>query len=110
MSEGRPARGRSLPITHQSSLNLALVANFFLRLAGSATGLMLTLYLAHINRELYPVSAEELGLIAAGFYAMEMGAAPLLGAQSDRRARRLLRVLGPLLGLFHVNHTALTTL
>src|SRR5919204_80959 len=110
MSEGRPARGRSLPITHQSSLNLALVANFFLRLAGSATGLMLTLYIAYINRELYPVSAVELGLIAIGFYVMEMGAAPLLGAQSDRRGRRVLLVLGPVLGLIAVQLTALTTI
>lgn len=97
------------PLAPRSSLWLALAANFFLRVAGAATGIMLTLYLAYINRELYPVSATQLGMIAGGFYIVEMVAAPLLGAQSDRRGRRLLLVLGPLIGLVAVNLTAVTT-
>src|SRR5215212_6176006 len=96
-------------IAPRSSLWLALSANFLLRVAGAATGVMLTLYLAYINRELYPVSATELGMIAGGFYITEMVAAPLLGAQSDRRGRRALLVLGPIIGLIAVNLTAVTT-
>lgn len=106
ISAGDPAGRVAAP---RSSLWLALSANFLLRVAGAATGVMLTLYLAYINRELYPVSATELGMIAGGFYVTEMVAAPLLGAQSDRRGRRLLLVLGPLIGLVAVNLTALTT-
>jgi MFS family permease len=103
------AASYSALLSHHPPLAIALIANFFLRLAGAATGLLLTLYLSFINRELYPVSATELGFIAGGFYLVEMISAPLLGAYSDRRGRRGLLVLGPLLGLLAVQMTAMTT-
>src|SRR6266571_7391896 len=109
MCQAEPGQSYSSLITHDPSLARALIGNFFLRLAGAATGIMLTLYLAFINRELYPVSATELGVIAGAFYLVEMTSAPLLGAQSDRRGRRWLLVLGPLLGLAAVQLTAITT-
>ena len=93
-----------------SSLASALAANFLLRLAGASAGIMLTLYLGYINRELYPVSATTLGFIVASSNAVEMIFSPIVGAQSDRRGRRWLLVLGPLLGMAMVNLTALTTL
>ena len=56
-----------------------LLGNSALRLAGSATGLLPTLYLGWINRQLYPVSATTLRLLAGGYYLVEMLAPPVLG-------------------------------
>ncbi|HYU19332.1 MAG TPA: MFS transporter [Chloroflexota bacterium] len=86
-----------------------LAGNLVFRLAGAATGLMLTLYVGWINRELYPVSATTLGLLAGSFYLVEIVGAPLLGAQSDRRGRRPFLLVGPALGCFAVQLTGLTT-
>ena len=98
-----------MPHSSLASFAAVLVANLMLRLAGAATGLMLTLYLGWINRELYVVSATELGFLAGGYYLVEMVGAPFLGAQSDRRGRRPFMVLGPALGLVAVELTGLTT-
>ncbi|MFN8524412.1 MAG: MFS transporter [Chloroflexota bacterium] len=91
------------------SLTLALIANFCLRLGGAAAGLMLTLFLGFINRELYPVSATSLGLLAGAYSLVEMVCAPVLGAQSDRLGRRVFLLGGPAVGLLAVQLTGLTT-
>jgi MFS family permease len=96
-------------LLRQPNLAFALSGNLLMRLTSAATGLMLTLYLAFINREHYHVSAAAVGIIAAGFYITEMITAPLIGAQSDRRGRRLLLVGGPLTALVAVLLTAITT-
>ncbi len=88
----------------------ALSGNFFLRLANAATGIMLTLFLAHINKTEYEVSPLTVGLFSTAFYATELLLAPLMGAQSDRRGRRWFLLLGPLLGLVAVQLTAATTI
>jgi MFS family permease len=93
----------------QRSFSSVLAGNFLLRLGGAATGLMLTLYLGWINRELSPVSATTLGFMAGGYYLVEMVCAPLLGAESDRRGRHLFLLLGPALGFVAVQMTGLTT-
>lgn len=105
----RASRPHSPDSGPQPSFAPVLLGNFFLRLAGAATGLMLTLYLGWINRELYPVSATTLGLLAGGYYLVEMVAAPIFGAQSDRWGRGPLLLLGPALGLVAVELTGLTT-
>jgi MFS family permease len=79
-----------------------LFANLLFRLAGAATGLMLTLYLAWINRELYPVSATTLGLLAGAYSLVEMVLAPTFGAMSDRRGARPFLIIGPSVGLLAV--------
>jgi len=96
-------------VTPLSPFISVLLGNLLLRVAGAATGLMLTLYLGWINRELYPVSATTLGLLAGGYYLVEMVSAPVLGAQSDRRGRRPFLMLGPALGFLAVQLTGLTT-
>ena len=109
MTAAEAADGYWSLLSRQGALTSALIGNFFLRLAGASTGLMLTLYLGWINHKLYPVSATELGFIAGGFYLVEMMFAPIFGAQSDRRGRRWLLLLGPALGFIAVQMTAVTT-
>ncbi len=96
--------------TPPRALAPVLLGNFALRAAGASTGLLLTLYLGWINRELYPISATTLGLLAGGYYLAEMVAAPAFGALGDRRGRRPLLLLGPALGFVAVGLTGTTTL
>jgi len=92
------------------SLRGALAGNFALRFAGAATGILLTRYLAHINDTGRPIGAGVVALLTAGFYATELVGSPLLGAVGDRRGRRALLLLGPLLGALALGLTAATTL
>ena len=70
----------------------------FLRLGNSATGTLMVLLLAAVDREGGDISANSVGLLAAAFYISELLGAPWFGAQSDRRGRRLFMVAGPILG------------
>ncbi|GIW06254.1 MAG: hypothetical protein KatS3mg060_1059 [Dehalococcoidia bacterium] len=92
-----------------SPLTVGIVGNLVLRVASNATGLMLGLYLQHINRTLYPISATEVGLFAVTFYLAELTLAPVFGSLSDRWGRRLFMMLGSLFGLVAVVMTGLTT-
>ena len=92
-----------------SPLTVGILGNLVLRVASNATGLMLGLYLQHINRTLYPISATEVGLFAVTFYLAELTLAPLFGSASDRWGRRLFMMLGALFGLVAVVMTGLTT-
>ena len=87
----------------------ALAGNFALRVAGAATGILLTRYLAYINDEVSTVSAAAVGALTGGFYATELVAAPLFGALGDRRGWRVLLLLGPFLGAVALGLTAATT-
>ncbi len=90
-------------------LRAALAGNFALRVAGAATGILLTRYLAYIDDAVYPVGAATVGALTGGFYATELVAAPLLGALGDRRGWRALLLLGPALGAVALGLTAATT-
>lgn len=80
------------------SVILCMVGSLFLRLGNSATGTLMVLLLATLDREGGEVSANSVGLLAAAFYVSELLGAPWFGVQSDRRGRRPFMVAGPILG------------
>lgn len=93
------------------SLRCALAGNALLRVAGPATGILLTVhYLPDINNRAYPVDAYAVGALTAAFYVTELGASPLLGALGDRHGRRLLLLAGPLIAALALGLTAASTL
>lgn len=92
------------------SLFACIVGSLVLRCAAGAMGLLVGIYLKHINDTLYPVSATEVGLFTFSFFLTELIGAPILGAWSDRWGWKRFIVLGPLLGAAAVQLTALTTL
>ena len=100
MSAVAPARppAASPPVGLPWALRGALAGNFLLRLAGAATGILLTRHLAHINDTGRPIGAVAVGALVAGNYAAELAGSPLLGAAGDRRGWRVLLLRGPLLG------------
>jgi len=91
------------------SLAAAIAGTLVLRTASGATGLMIGLYLKHINDTLHPVSATVVGFVAASFFLTELAGSPFFGAQSDRHGQRPFMVLGSLLGALAVQGAALTT-
>ena len=80
------------------SVILCIVGTLFLRLGNSATGTLMVLLLAAVDREGGDISANSVGLLAAAFYVSELIGAPWFGVQSDRRGRRPFMVAGPILG------------
>ncbi len=91
------------------SLAACIAGTLVLRIASGATGLMIGLYLKHINDTGHPVSATVVGLVTASFFLTELAGSPLFGAQSDRYGQRPFMVLGALLGALAVQGVALTT-
>ncbi|MEW6230849.1 MAG: MFS transporter [Chloroflexota bacterium] len=92
------------------SVASCIAGSFVLRLASSATGVMLGLYLAHIDATVYQIPATTVGIIGASFFITELLGAPVFGAQSDRFGFKLFMILGPLFGFIAVQMTAATTL
>lgn len=104
------AAGRLLYATGlDRSLASCLVGSFVLRSAAAAMGVMIQFYFEYIDKNVYPVSNTEGGLIIAAFFAAELIAAPIFGAWSDRYGRKLFIILGPLFGVVAVQMTAMTT-
>lgn len=91
------------------SLAASIVGTLILRCASGAMGLMVGLYLSHINDFVQPVSASLYGTLAASFFATELLASPIFGAQSDRLGRKPFMVLGALFGAAALQITAMTT-
>jgi MFS family permease len=91
------------------SLAVCLLGAFVLRCAAGAMGVMIQFYFEWIDKNVYPISNTEGGLIIASFFAAELLGAPLFGAWSDRYGRKRFIVLGPLLGAAAVQITAVTT-
>ncbi len=82
---------------------------FTLRLATGITGAMLIYYFAAFPE--YggeAVSAREVGLLAALFYASELIGSPLFGILSDRIGHRRVMLFGPAFGIVAVVITAFT--
>lgn len=84
------------------SLAFCVVGTLFLRLANSATGVLLGVLTAQLNRDGGDFDAVTLGLVYNIFYIPELLGAPLLGAQSDRHGRRPFMIAGPIFGLLAV--------
>jgi len=83
-------------------LTAAILGTLVLRTASGATGLMIGIYLRHINDTIHAVSATVVGLIGAAFFVAELGGSPFFGAQSDCHGQRLYMILGALLGAMAV--------
>mgnify|MGYP000639125330 CR=1 FL=1 len=90
------------------SLIACIIGSLVLRCAAGAMGLLVGIYLKHINDTLYPVSATVLGLFTFGFFLTELFGSPILGAWSDHWGRKRFIVIGPILGFLAVQITALT--
>src|SRR4051794_40748579 len=95
------------------SLKVGILSSFILRLAGSATGALLALYL---NRIVAPahgldhIDAGTVAVLSAIFYVTELIMSPVLGALSDRWGRKPFLVIGPILGALAVQIHPLTTI
>jgi MFS family permease len=86
-----------------------ILGTFTLRLATGITGSMLVYYFAVLP--LYggqPVSAVEVGVLGALFYASELIGSPIFGVLSDRIGHRRVMLIGPGFGGIAVVITALT--
>ncbi len=86
-----------------------ILGTFTLRLATGITGAMLIYYYATFpDYGGAPVSAREVGLLGALFYASELIGSPLFGILSDRIGHRRVMLVGPAFGAVAVIVTALT--
>jgi len=84
--------------TASRALPAIVLGSLFLRMASMATGVTLSLFLAYLHREHFPVRATLVGLITASFYISELMGAPFAGALSDRFSRRAFMAWGGVLG------------
>ncbi len=101
-----PGKVERADLSTAQGLRVAIGSSFVLRLAGSSTGLLLSLYLAQVVH----ADANVIGILAAVFYATELALAPVFGALSDLRGRKPFLVLGPLAGAVAVQIHPLTTI
>ncbi len=86
-----------------------IVGTFTLRLATGITGAMLIYYFAAFpDYGGAPVSARDVGIMAALFYATELLLSPVFGVLSDRVGHRRVMLVGPAFGAVAVVITALT--
>ena len=92
----------NVPLLTQNAQRRALhsivLGSLCLRMASMATGVTLSLFLAYLNREYFPVRATLVGFISASFYISELLGSPFAGALSDRSSRRAFMAWGGLLG------------
>src|SRR5258707_15464770 len=80
-----------------------LVGTFILRLNGGAGNIILGRFLAELLLQHgRAITNINVGLLAVAFFVTELPLAPVLGAFSDRWARRFFLSLGPLLALIQV--------
>ena len=81
--------------TDVRSVTACIGGNFLYRMSAEATAITLGLYLSYINNNIHPISAFVVGIIGTGYYIIQMLAAPLAGAASDRTGRKTMLLLGP---------------
>jgi len=81
-----------------ADLRWCILGNLLLRLGNSATGVLMGLVLAAMDRTRGDVPAIAVGLLAASFYATELIGAPIFGTLSDRLGRRRFMLAGPICG------------
>ena len=86
-----------------------IFGTFTLRLATGITGSMLVYYFASFpDYGGAPVTAVEVGILGALFYASELIGSPIFGVLSDRIGHRRVMLLGPAFGAVAVLITAFT--
>jgi MFS family permease len=100
----------AVPLDAMARAVLAVIlGTFTLRLATGITGAMLIYYYAAFpDYGGVPVSAREVGILGALFYASELVGSPVFGILSDRLGHRRVMLVGPAFGAVAVIITALT--
>ncbi|HZT06694.1 MAG TPA: MFS transporter [Chloroflexota bacterium] len=87
-----------LPADRIQATVACILGNVLLRLGNSATGVLLGLVLASMNRSGSSVRPITIGILAISFYATELLGAPVFGVFSDRYGRRIFMIAGPVFG------------
>lgn len=80
------------------SILATLLGSLLRQVSDASASIMLGFYLSYIDANIHPVSALQVGLVAAGFNAAVLIFSPVFGALSDIRGRKVFLVLGPLIG------------
>jgi MFS family permease len=89
-------------------LGITIAAHAILRIASSASGVLIGIYLAKLSGHGFPVDAGLLGIFGAVSFAAELIASIPFGMASDAISPRWLMVSGALIGAFAVQLFALS--
>jgi MFS family permease len=81
----------------QRGLGAVVVSQLLLRVGSAAGGLVVGSYFADLHAHGVPVTSLLVGVLAGAGYLTELVFAPLAGAWSDRRGRRVFVIVAPLL-------------
>ncbi len=87
----------AIPATQVGGLGAAIWSQLFLRVASSAGLLVIGSYFADLQSRGIPITSLLLGAVTALVYVTELLFAPLAGALSDARGRKLFLLAGPAL-------------
>jgi MFS family permease len=88
------------PLRIEFPVKVVIASSFVLRLAGAMTAILLSSFLKQrLDDGSGNTNTALIGTLYALFYVTEFTLSPLFGALSDLRGRRLILVLGPLLGV-----------
>ena len=83
---------------HSGDLGTAILGHAMLRIAGSASSVLIGVYLAQLGTSGFPVDASLIGLLGATSFAAELLASIPFGWASDAIAPRWLMLCGALVG------------
>lgn len=93
---------------HRNRLALTILAHALLRIASSASGVLVGIYLANLSGHGFHVDAGMLGILGAVSFAAELIASIPFGIASDAISPRWLMVSGALIGALAVQLFALS--
>jgi len=85
------------PTPGSQGLGAVVFSQLLLRVGSSAGGLVIGSYFVQLRVQGVPVTAALVGVLAGAGYCAELVGAPLAGAASDRRGRRIFLIMGPVL-------------
>ena len=89
-------------------LAITILAHALLRIASSASGVLIGIYLANLSGHGFPVDAGLLGILGAVSFAAELAASIPFGIASDAVSPRWLMVSGALIGALAVQLFAIS--
>ncbi|WP_347755654.1 MFS transporter [Agrococcus sp. ProA11] len=102
-SAAAAAPATSAPATSgPRGLGAVITSQLLLRIASAAAALVIGSYFVDLSREGVPVGAVLLGVLSGLAYLAELIIAPIAGAASDRRGRRIFLVIAPVLAALGV--------
>lgn len=96
-------------IERSEQLALTILAHGVLRIASSASGVLIGIYLAALNGKGFPVDASLLGSLGAASFAAELAASIPFGMASDAISPRWLMMAGALTGALAVQLFSLSS-